>query len=339
MKPEREALINNFLSESFWKDARKTNIASDASRRSYFRLTLGKGRTSIFMDAPPEFGEDVTKFLKVRDYLDAKGLSVPKVYDKDTKNGFLILEDFGDNLFTKFLLNSPHSEPHCYINATKNLVKLYHSGADKDADIYDSSAMRNATLLSLDWYVKYGMDTVKCSEFQNSLKLLMDDALSKIINEPMIMVHRDFHAENLIWLNERNGFKRVGILDFQDMMLGHPAYDLASLLNDIRRNVKNKVRQECLNYYTQNTGLNKDTFFRAFCICSAQRNLRVLGVFTRLSVRDKKKNYLNFLPAIWENLLRDLKHPALKDLETFVKSSFNAPDHTVITRIRDSHAS
>jgi hypothetical protein len=338
MKTERESLCNIFLSKSFWKDAKKRNIASDASKRRYFRLTLKNEDTAIFMDAAPQLGEDVNKFLKSRDYLEKIGLSVPKVYDKDIENGFLILEDFGNNLFSKFLLNSPQYESNFYINAADNLVKLYNSEIRIDIETYDRCAMRNAALLSVDWYLEYGTKAVKSTKLRDSLNLLMDDALNKIMNESMVMIHRDFHAENLIWLKGETGLKRVGILDFQDMMLGHPAYDLASLLNDIRRTVKSEVQRECLNYYIDETGLNKDSFFRAFCICSAQRNLRVLGVFTRLSVRDKKKNYLNFLPTIWKNLLRDLEHPALRDLKLFVESSFIAPDQTIIKRIKNSYA-
>ena len=110
------------------------------------------------------------------------------------------------------MLNSPNYEPNFYMNATDNLVTLYNSEISIDAETYDKCAMRNAALLSIDWYLEYGTKAIKTSKLRNSLKFLMDDALSKIMNEPMVMIHRDFHAENLIWLNDKTGLKRVGIL-------------------------------------------------------------------------------------------------------------------------------
>lgn len=337
MKSDRKKLIDTFLEKTFWKDAQRVKFASDASKRNYYRLHSTKASDRILMDAPPEFGENVAKFIKANQFLERIGLSVPKIYNRDIRNGFLILEDFGDNVFTDFLLKSSQDETSFYMSATDNLITLYHAEIDCEAEHYDHCEMLNTSLLSIDWYLKYGSN-ILTSELRNQFRVLMGEVLSKIMTRPMIMVHRDFHAENLIWLKNRDGKQRVGILDFQDMMLGHPAYDLASLLNDVRRVVNEDVRQKCFDHYVKNTGVDKDAFYYAFCICSAQRNLRILGVFTRLAVRDAKKHYLTFLPRVWKNLLQDLSHPDLIDLRLFIQNIFIAPNKTILANIRDSNA-
>lgn len=337
MISDRKKLIDTFLNKTVWKNAKRVKFASDASQRNYYRLHSTKASNTILMDAPPEFGENVHKFIKASQFLERIGLSVPKIYNRDIRNGFLILEDFGDDIFTDFLLKSSQDEINFYMSATDNLITLYHAEVDSKAKHYDDCEMLSTSLLSIDWYLKYGSN-ILTGDLRNQFKVLMREVLSKIMTKPMIMVHRDFHAENLIWLKNRNGKQRVGILDFQDMMPGHPAYDLASLLNDVRRVVNEDVRQKCYDHYVKNTGVDKDAFYYAFCICSAQRNLRILGVFTRLAVRDDKKHYLTFLPQVWKNLLQDLSHPDLIDLRLFIQNIFIAPNKTVLAKIRDSNA-
>lgn len=339
MNPSRAKLTSIFLSRSLWKNAKRTHIQGDASRRRYERLTCCMNGTSILMDAPPEDGEDVKPFVKVCKYFQKIGLSVPKIYDSDISNGFLILEDFGENLFSKMLINKPTYELEFYINATDNLIRLYHSTPLKGLDVYNNTDMVNKSLLALEWYLEYGLAESLNVTLKTKFYNLLNVSLIKVMNTPLIMVHRDFHAENLIWLNHRKGHQRVGILDFQDTMLGHPAYDLASLLNDIRREVSPEIKRKCLEHYLLNTKLNVEDFEHGFSVCSAQRNLRILGVFTRLSVRDHKKDYLTFIPGIWRKLIEDLRHPSLEDLSSLIRDFFPEPNNDVIQRIKNSHVS
>lgn len=339
MNSSRTKLTSIFLSQSSWKNAKRTSIQGDASRRQYERLTCSMKGTSILMDAPPEHGEDVKPFVKVCKYFQKIGLSVPKIYESDISNGFLILEDFGENLFSKMLINKPNNELEFYINATDNLIRLYHSTPLKGLDVYNCSDMVNKSLLALDWYLEYGLTEPPNVTLKTEFYKLLNASLINIMSTPHIMVHRDFHAENLIWLNHRKGYQRVGILDFQDTMLGHPAYDLASLLNDIRREVNPEIKRKCLEHYLLNTKLNVEDFEHGFSVCSAQRNLRILGVFTRLSVRDNKKGYLTFIPRIWRKLIEDLQHPALGDLNSLIRDFFPEPNNDVIQRIKNSHVS
>ena len=251
----------------------------------------------------------------------------------------LILEDFGENLFSKMLINKPTYELEFYINATDNLIRLYHSTPLKGLDVYNNTDMVNKSLLALEWYLEYGLSESLNVTLKTKFYNLLNASLIKVMNTPLIMVHRDFHAENLIWLNHRKGHQRVGILDFQDTMLGHPAYDLASLLNDIRREVSPEIKRKCLEHYLLNTKLNIEDFEHGFSVCSAQRNLRILGVFTRLSVRDHKKDYLTFIPGIWRKLIEDLRHPSLEDLSSLIRDFFPEPNNDVIQRIKNSHVS
>ena len=339
MNPNRENLTNIFLSRSPWENAKRTPIAGDASSRRYERLTCCTNGTSILMDAPSEDGEDIKPFIKICEYFQKIGLSVPKIYYSDIPNGFLILEDFGKDLFSKMLIENPSNELEFYINATDNLIHLYHAAPLKGLSVYNSTDMANKSLLALDWYLEYGLAEPPNCSLKTELYKLLKASLMDVMDTPLIMVHRDFHAENLIWLNYKQDSQRVGILDFQDTMLGHPAYDLASLLNDIRRDVSPEIKRKCLDHYLLNTNLNTEAFEYGFSVCSAQRNLRILGVFTRLSVRDDKMHYLTFIPNVWRKLIEDLRHPALGDLSSLIRDSFPEPNTDIIQRIKKSHVS
>ena len=151
--------------------------------------------------------------------------------------------------------------------------------------------------------------------------------LQETLKQDTTLVLRDYHAENLMWLPDRSDNRRVGLLDYQDALAGNPAYDIASLLKDARREVPKKLQEELIKYFLKKTNLDHAVFSRDYSILSAQRNLKIIGIFSRLSIRDNKSSYLDLIPRVWKNLQDDLKHPSLNELSEFIK--INSPQPTL----------
>jgi aminoglycoside/choline kinase family phosphotransferase len=140
---------------------------------------------------------------------------------------------------------------------------------------------------------------------------------------------RDYHAENLIWLPKRSAIKRVGLLDYQDALAGHPAYDLVSLLEDARRDTSSDLQKNMLNRYISKTELDAEEFVTAYNLLGAQRNIKIIGIFSRLSLRDKKSSYVNLIPRVWDHLMNNLNHKACSHLKQWISQNVPYPNHTV----------
>ncbi|MDA1237737.1 MAG: phosphotransferase [Proteobacteria bacterium] len=335
---DRKKLSQDFLSSTKWAKAKRISISGDASNRSYERLISFEHGNAIFMNSPPKAGEDVISFLKICYYLLDIGLSAPNILNTDIQNGFLILEDFGNNLFSTTISTTPDCELDLYLTAIDTLLFIHKAKPPCDLSDYTVLAMTDASLLSVDWYCKFLGEKPLSLDLKKNIKAVMSESLTNIMGSGRVLVHRDFHAENLLWLKDRAGLKKIGLLDFQDAMLGHPTYDLASLLNDIRRDVSLEVRTKCLRYYSSKVDIDYTNVIEAFTVCSAQRNLRILGVFTRLFIRDKKIAYLALLPRVWDRLLSDLQHPSLSGLANLVHRCFPEPTSSNIKRVINANA-
>ena len=301
-------------------------MAGDASRRRYFRATDGAKRSLILMDADPATGEDTGPFLQVQAFLAKQGLSVPEIEAADTDGGFILMEDLGEDLYSNVLASTPDLEDAIYARAAEVLAELTHVPGPEDSPIYGADEMAPLGALAATWYARD-------HSLSKDIVALLHPHLGMPSGQPRWM-HRDFHAENLVWLADRPGRRAVGLLDFQDAAMGHPSYDLASLLEDARRDVSPMVQSTTRRHYLALTGFDPDTFGAAYAAQSAQRNLRILGVFARLCLRDGKTRYLDFIPRVWANLQRDLNHPALTDLKSCVSSGLSAPTETHLNELR-----
>lgn len=329
---DRDALIKTFVDGTDWKGASVAPLAGDASNRRYLRLTHPAGGSAVLMDAPRDKGEDTAPFIHIAQYLTAQGLSAPRILACDAALGFLLLEDLGDDLFARVIARDPNLEYSLYSAATDLLVQVHKAPPPDGLATYDPPLMANLAALALDWYAKGASD--RRDRFVTTLQT----ALEGLHGQDDVLIQRDYHAENLLWLPKRTGAARVGLLDFQDAMLGHRAYDLVSLLQDARRDVPPAIEEAMITRYTDQSGLDPVQFRADYNRLGAQRNLRIIGVFARLCIRDGKAHYVDLLPRVWGHLMRNLEDPALTDVATLVQQGLPTPDAHFLKRLKDQCA-
>lgn len=330
---ERRTRATAFLTLNGWADAARAPLAGDASNRRYERLRHPDLGAAVLMDAPPERGEDVRPFIAVAEHLAALGLSPPRVFARDEEHGFLLLEDLGDALFKRVIHDAPDLEQPLYTAATDVLLELHRAALPEGLPTYDAELMSEMAGLAFDWYLAHAgaPDPNAKSRFQ----VVFEPLLARLSDVTPVLIQRDYHAENLLWLPERTGAARVGLLDFQDAMAGHPAYDLVSLLQDARRDVPPAIEAAMIAHYINESGRDRAAFENAYHLLGAQRNLRILGVFARLCLRDGKSQYLDLIPRVWGLLQRDLDHPALAPVADMLRAALPAPDATLIDRLKE----
>ncbi len=321
---DRSAQIDHFLQVNDLAHVARTNLAGDASNRRYFRLTHSDGPPLVLMDAPPSKGEDICPFVRIAKYLKDIGLSAPNIVAQDDANGFLILEDLGDDLFARLVDSHPEMEVELYTSATDLLVDLHRHRPPADLAAYDASNAAELAALSIDWYA-FGVSETKDDQSRDQLAAEMARLIKAHAPQCDVLVQRDFHSENLLWLANRTSHRRVGLLDFQDALAGHRSYDLVSLLQDARRDVSPEIEIQMVDHYIASTGQNADQFKKAYAVWGAQRNLRILGVFARLCMRDGKPGYIPYIPRVWNLLRRDLVHPGLDHLNRLVSDALPEP--------------
>ena len=330
---DRTALADAFLATTDWAGARRAPLAGDASNRRYERLTDPRtGRTAVLMDAPVERGEDVRPFLRIARHLRETGLSAPEILAEDPEHGFLLLEDLGDDLFARVLATQPDLERPLYEAATDVLLAL-HRAPCPPLDAYAPQVMAEMASLAFRKYrdgVLGEADDTAAARFAERFA----DILQSATRDDPVMILRDYHAENLIWLPGRKGIARVGLLDFQDAMTGHRAYDLVSLLQDVRRDVPAGIETRMLARYIDGSGTNDHAFRTAYAVLGAQRNLRILGVFARLATDYGKPRYVDLIPRVWAHLVRDLDHPALAPVAQMLVDTLPAPSPETLQRLR-----
>lgn len=309
-----------FVTLSGWGQSSAKLLAGDASNRRYDRLTLPDGKTAILMDAPPGRGEDVRPFVRIAEYLKRIDLSAPKILARDPTNGFLLIEDLGDDLFARMMKDDPSSQQMLYRAATDVLTHL-HAADPLTLPPCDATWLTKMTAPVFEWYLG-GETDAAISRFQTMFHPLAAqlDVVEKVV------ILRDYHAENLLWLPKRVGTKQVGLLDFQDALLGHPAYDLVSILQDARRDVAPELEAEMVAHYLTKTDIDEPEFRAAYALLGAQRNLRILGIFARLCLRDGKPHYIDLIPRVWGYVMRNLAHPALAPLADFIDTTIPHPN-------------
>ncbi|MEP5731279.1 MAG: phosphotransferase [Sulfitobacter sp.] len=301
--------IKEFLSQTGWNNANRQRIAGDASARTYDRLTASNGETCILMDAPLEKGEDVRPFITIADHLRLHGLRTPEIYHQDINNGFLLIEDFGDQLFAKLMTKNPSQVTDLYRGAMDVLINL-RNVPPLDLPYADSNWLVDMIDPLFEWYAPEVTPDQK-ADFLTIFRPFAE----QVSQTKKIIMLRDYHVENLLLLSQEFGISSIGILDFQDAMLAHPAYDLVSILQDARRDVSEGSQTEAMAYYLAQTNTAKEPFQTDYAILGLQRNLRILGIFARLCQRDKKTHYVELIPRVWDHVMRNLQHPTLAPLK------------------------
>lgn len=317
----RSQKIKNFLKNAGWGNATITALAGDASFRRYDRISLN-GLNAVLMDAPPQF-EDIRPFIAIANHLRDCHLNAPEILSQDVENGFLLLEDLGDDLFKIVLDNEPQQEKKLYNKAVDELLKLNSYSIPSSLSFgagqyqiphYEMDMLISEVSLFCDWYYPAltggRLPKEKRGQFIKIWKIL----LKNISLAKECLVLHDYHAENLLDI----GDGKVGQLDFQDAVVGHSAYDLVSLLQDARRDVSPQLEQELIAYFAHKLTKDLSEFKRDYAILGAQRNLKIIGIFARLYLRDGKDNYLKLMPRMWKLVERCLEHPALSDLKIWL---------------------
>lgn len=314
----RDLLIGAFLESHGWGDAARHPLPGDASFRRYVRLDGLKGR-AMLMDAPPP-KEDVGPFLFVAAHLARLGYSAPRILAEDHAGGLLLLEDLGDDTFTR-LLAGGGDEAALYRLAFDLLVDLHGRGAaaiPAGLPLYDESRLLDEAALLVEWYYPavtgHPLAPAAAAAYRALWRPLLD--LARAV--PQTLVLRDFHVDNLMRL-ERPGLAACGLLDFQDAVAGPVTYDLVSLLEDARRDVDPALAERLkADYLKAFPALGAEAFAASFAVMAAQRHAKVIGIFTRLYRRDGKAVYLAHIPRVWRLLERALSHPALAGLAAWL---------------------
>ncbi len=344
----RIAAVRRFLGEAGLGEAARQRIQGDASTRSYERITFS-GATRILMNAPrrpdgppvrdgkpysaiAHLAEDVTPFIAVDNALRACGLSAPAIYAADRETGLLVLEDLGNQSVVSGDPPVPIEER--YQAATDLLAALHGQpltdvlpvaeGVTYKLPPYDHDAFTIELELLLEWYLPRFHAQIGDAERETYVGLWRD-ALKPVLAAPTTWVLRDYHSPNLMWLPEREGIKRVGLLDFQDAQMGPAAYDVASLLQDARVDVPERLEIALLSRYSRarhaaDASFDPRIFAQLYATLAAQRASKILGIFARLDVRDGKPQYLRHMPRVWAYLQRSLAHPALEPMKAWYRA-------------------
>lgn len=324
---DREQDIVGFLHDAGWADAKTQPLAGDLSARKYSRLTRPNGTRAIFMDANPAVDRSTAAYVAMANWLTACGLSAPRLLAAQKSNGLLLLEDFGDEKLTGLVQLCPEQQGDYYRLAIEVLLVI------RDApppDLMRPSArqMADATALADDWYPGANLAALA------QLRVVLEVALKELLETAPTVSLRDFHTDNLMWLNNLQGARRLGLLDFQDAILTHPVYDLMSLLTDARVSVPRALRSELIEHYAAKSGDTVESVTLAVAVLGAQRNLRILGIFTRAATRFGKTQHLSSLARVYEYLSECLSHPVFLESCPVLPEMIPEPNAELLSGLR-----
>lgn len=344
MASERDHEIGVFLREAGWTQATTEPLAGDASTRRYLRVRRG-GDVAVLMDAPPKaetapcppeatpaerraLGYNATArlaasrieaFVGVAGWLTDQGFAAPRVHAVDFARGYALLEDLGDNLFARAVPDGA-SEADLYGAAIDVQAALHRlsapalveaHGAAWPVLTYDRMALMAETDLFVEWWAGRHLEADLPDAALDGWRAAWAGALDAAAPDKPVLTLRDYHAENVIWRPDQDGLGRVGLIDFQDALAGHPAYDLVSLLEDARRDVAPDLAEAMIARYLAATGADETRFRSAYAALGALRNAKIVGVFARLAIRDGKPRYLDLIPRVARHLIGDLRHETM----------------------------
>tara|TARA_B100000029_G_scaffold51684_1_gene46969 strand:+ start:1448 stop:2413 length:966 start_codon:yes stop_codon:yes gene_type:complete len=306
-------------------------IAGDASFRTFYRLTSKKKKSKIIVVAKKEKYKNLVAYTAINRFLRNHGILAPKLYDYNFNKGIIIIEDFGNSSIYDTLLKRKNKlliykklidlllriqkiEPKFKIKNIKNNSHLIYK--------YSKKYLHKESDLFFDWYLPQLIGKKKSINLKNKGKKILSKLYNKLNFPNCCFVHRDYHSQNLIKVG-----KKIGIIDSQDALIGNPAYDLVSLIDDVRIKTTRKLKKQILNYYLKkNTTISKkdsNKFLEDFDILSIQRNLKIIGIFSRLFKRDKKKKYLKFIPYAWDLIEQRISREIFLDLKKILDKNIS----------------
>ncbi|MEO1038772.1 MAG: phosphotransferase [Pseudomonadota bacterium] len=352
---ERASARQDFLDEIGWAGAQLEAFPGDASTRRYFRVRTGD-RAAILMDAPAASeaplapvgadeteratlgynalarlaGNNVTAFAGLSEALVERGFSAPRILAGDIEAGLLLIEDLGEALFARELAAGRAHEGSLYAAAVDALAALYrcsfperfeYAGDSWLVHAYDQAAKRAEAGLFVDWYAPERGGAKLDDAARSSFDAIWTGSLGALDAHAPGLALRDYHAENLIWLPDREPMARVGLLDFQDALFAHPAYDLVSLIEDARRDVSSELAEPLKDRFFKAALLSDRAAFQAaYAVAGAQRNAKILGIFVRLAKRDGKSRYLQLLGRVARHFVHNLAHPVNAPLRAWCEA-------------------
>ena len=310
--------IKIFLEENNLQFNDLKPIQNDASFRQYFRIN-----DKILMDADPALGENIKLFININSLLKDFKLNAPTIFVKDSINGFILLEDLGEELFSKILDNK--NEEELYLKAIKILSVIHQQDLNNFPqsnyiDNYSIDSLIKESLLFIDWYLKIhlkiNLDSKKINEFKKILSAIFVQLDCKYDK----LVLRDYHVDNLILQKSKDTLMQVGILDFQDAARGSSSYDLASIIEDVRRPISHELKNKLVASFIDQTNYNPELLAKEISFYSLQRNLKILGIFCRLNYRDNKTKYMSLNSNAWVYINFHLENLMMAELKDWMHS-------------------
>ena len=329
----REVLRNQFIKKNGFLSDQLTAIPGDLSSRLYFNVNDGN-KNYVVMDCPPDTNH-FCEYISIAKFLAEQEFSVPEIHDIDLENGFILMEDLGDYKIGKALNNNiklpdEANEEKIYKRMIDVLVKLHNITPLSALENMEDEAYILESRKFIEWYVEIliGEELKEKSkeEFTEIMKYLLK--IAKIYSPVMML--RDYHVDNLFWLPERVGHRKIGIIDFQDAKIASPAYDIVSLLEDARRDVSPELASKMISHYLKSfPQYERKDFLTAYHILGAQRNLKIIGLFSYKATKEKQTYLLKSLPRVIAHLKNDLRHPLLMPLKEWFDKTL--PQKTIIS--------
>tara|TARA_B100000902_G_C27306769_1_gene915963 strand:+ start:1250 stop:2218 length:969 start_codon:yes stop_codon:yes gene_type:complete len=304
-----------FLVRNKISDYKLEQIKSDASFREYYRV---ENKRLLIMHAPREKGESLINFEKINKILSSINLSVSKIYDIDYENNLMLIEDFGNDIFSKIL--NPNNERDLYQKSIE-LLSFIHNHSNLETyhvEKYSFEILINESELFIEWYLEKHLKLIVSSSEKVEFRNILEKHFKSLSLEKNTLVLRDFHVDNLIYLENRNGIKQLGLIDYQDALLGSVAYDLASLVEDVRRPIKEELKHSLIEIYSKSIFVDQNELQREIDFYSIQRNLKIIGIFSRLKYRDNKMNYFPMIEVAWSFINNHIKKSEYNDLNHWI---------------------
>lgn len=311
--------LEKFLNEANLHNTRLQAIPGDAGKRNYYRVHT-YNNSFVIMDALHD-KSIVSPFIKIANILNELGLSTPKIHQVSDDKTLLLLEDFGDLSYTKYLSKNSNAEEELYDLAIQALKVIYKSNLRPELNHHTFNVLNEELTIFTEWYLKTRLSPLDFAKANEEFLMIFNKLYIYLENLKPIIALKDFHADNLFYLPNRQDVKKVGIIDFQDALFSSPTYDIVSLVEDARRDVDDNVTQKSINKFCELFPNNEDkqAFLDGYKITSIQRNLRIVGVFHRLKLRDNKPNYISFLPRVYKYINNTLASPILSELNAWVR--------------------
>ena len=289
----------------------------DASKRRYYRFT-NNNKEFLLMDSSLEI-DSLRRFIKISKWLKSNRLSSPEIYIKDEKNGILMIEDFGNTKYSILCKKEKEKKKFYYRQAINLLILLSSKKKPNFIKDYDYHILKT----ELDLYIKWGLNIKKNKKAFKDWNRIWNSLLNNINYKKTAVVLRDFHVDNIFYLRDRNKFEKIGLIDFQDSLIGHPAYDLVSLLQDVRVFLSIEEQNSFYNYYKKYAKINQKEFKYAYLVLGTQRLFKIIGIFNKLAIQEGKINYLRYLPRTKKLIKYNLKNPIFNELKMWLKVNNN----------------